>query len=617
MKETQKNTLKREQKDRQDEKYIRSVLYFLLGVLLSTSIVAVGIAYALPKMAVRTERAAVAAVTSELVEDTINSSLGGYLSSNKITVADESMEEITQYISDSVCNQAELTENQISEVKNLIKVSIQNTNETIDTNIQDTNDNLNSSVITMQEFVVNGDSEISGALREYIDKYVVPGITASLEMNTEDIVTVNQNIVKMGNEYDSYKEINDTNLAEIINLIEEYQTETEGNFENTQEKIESNQAELTEKLSAFWAEYNAYVESTDNKIELVEKKLDECVTIAEFTEFKESYEDYKADTKDTIEEIQRAVNLLEEKKADKTTVEELAGNLNGLKTAYDTFTGENGDFSALKERVTTTETEIAQNSSDIVMLENRITELEKELMAADAANSNSISELEQKMYTADGEIADRLSKFYQVGSVYMTFGSENPADLYGGTWEKVEDTFLMCAGSTYPAGTEGGNNAVTLGRENIPNLNITGSTAAKNGVNTSAAGAYSGTITSQGNYNGGTYGTSVNGEHQHTLPDWGAYWTQAWGNGNMSMALQWLNISDGAVDAVSVAGNHSHTVTIPNQTITSYGGLNIGNHSHTVNIPALSVKGNYQNNSLQSVDVTNKYVTVNVWKRVA
>ena len=626
MKETRENTMKREQRDRQDEKHVHSVLYFLLGVLLSISLVAVGIAYVLPKMTVRKEP--VVTVTSELVEDTINSSLGNYLSANKIAVSEESMEEIIQYISESASNQAELTENQISEVKNLIEVSIQNTNETIDAGIQGTNDNLNNSVVNMQEFVVNGDDEISSALKDYVDNYVVPGITASLEMNSEDIVTVNQNIVKMGNEYDSYKEVNDTNLAEIINLIEEYHTETEENFENTQEKMESYQEELTEKISTFQAEYNAYVESTDNKIELVEKKLDEYVTIAEFTKFKESFESYKANTKDTLEEIQRAVALLEEKKADKAAVEELADNLNGLKTAYDTFTGENGSFSALKERVTTTEMGIVQNSSDIVMLENRITELEKELTAADNANSNSISELEQKMDTADTALNDKLSKFYQVGSVYMTFGNENPGDLFGGSWERVEDTFLMAAGSQHLAGSEGGSNTVTLGAENIPSLNITGKTTAKNGVGTSANGAYNGTVTSSGTYQGGTYGTSANGEHSHDFSAGGTALVVDSVNNHPQMPYadgfavtrnidSWWCNHNKINSNIASAGNHSHTISIPSQTITSKGNLSMENHSHTVNIPALNLTGTYQNNNVQSIDVTNKYITVNVWKRVA
>lgn len=608
-KETEKRLEKREQKDRQDEKRIQSVLYFLLGILLSTCITAVSIAYALPKIAVRTENAAVSAVTSELVEDTINASLGDYLSMNKINVSDESMEEITQYISDSVSNQTAVTENELSEVKNLIKVSIQGTNENMNTNIQNTNDNLNVSMTTLQEFVVNGDDEISNALKDYIDKYVVPGISASIEMNTEDIVTVNENIVEMGNEYNLYRETNDTNLSEIISMIEDYRVATEEEIGNTNEKLEVYQEELLEKIDNFHTEYDAYVESTDEKIEDIHQKLDERVTVVEFNEFQEKYEAYKSDMGKTIGEIEDALILLEEKKADKGMVQELAADFESLKSAYDAFTGENGNFSQLTERVTDAEAVNVQNSNDIVALEEKIKQLEQTVAAEDAVNSNNIAALEEK-----------LAKFYQVGSVYITFGNENPAELYGGTWEKVEDTFLMCAGSAYPVGSSGGSNAVTLNVNNIPSLNVEGSTSAKNGVGTSANGAYNGTVTSVGTYQGGTYGTSANGEHSHGFDALlmgyysGSTYNFLPNGGNMNL---WIASNYTTISGTTNAGGHGHTVSIPSQTITSAGSLSIGNHSHTINIPALSLTGKYTNNNLQSVDVTNKYVAVNVWKRVA
>ena len=182
---------KRERIDEREKRHFQSMVYFFLGILLSTCITAVSIAYVLPKTVVRTENKAVSAVSSELVRDTINASLGDYLASNKIVVSDDSIEEICQYIVDGVNSQTELTESKISEVKNLIKVSIQSANENVNTNTRSTNENLESSMITLQEFVVNGDNEISDALKNYIDKNVVPGINDSLEMNTEDIVSVN------------------------------------------------------------------------------------------------------------------------------------------------------------------------------------------------------------------------------------------------------------------------------------------------------------------------------------------------------------------------------------------------------------------------------------------
>jgi len=254
---------RRERKDECQKKHFQSMVYFFLGILLSTCITAVSIAYALPKIAVRTENEAVSAVTAELVKDTINASLGDYLASNKIMISDDSMEEICQYITENLNSQAELTESEISEVKNLIRVSVQGMNENVNTNVQNTNDNLNNSMITLQEFVVNGDNEISDALKDYIDKYVVPGIKDSLEMNAEDIVSVNQTIVEMGNEYDSYRETNDTNLTEIVEMIERYR-------EETGEEISECQADLTERIDNFYMEYDSYVEETDSKINSIE-----------------------------------------------------------------------------------------------------------------------------------------------------------------------------------------------------------------------------------------------------------------------------------------------------------------------------------------------------------
>lgn len=45
---------------------------------------------------------------------------------------------------------------------------------------------------------------------------------------------------------------------------------------------------------------------------------------------------------------------------------------------------------------------------------------------------------------------------YPVGSIYMSVSSTNPSTLFGGTWEQIEDKFLLAAGSTYDAGDTGG-----------------------------------------------------------------------------------------------------------------------------------------------------------------
>lgn len=45
---------------------------------------------------------------------------------------------------------------------------------------------------------------------------------------------------------------------------------------------------------------------------------------------------------------------------------------------------------------------------------------------------------------------------YPVGSIYMSVNNTSPATLFGGTWEQIEDRFLLAAGSTYTNGSTGG-----------------------------------------------------------------------------------------------------------------------------------------------------------------
>lgn len=49
-----------------------------------------------------------------------------------------------------------------------------------------------------------------------------------------------------------------------------------------------------------------------------------------------------------------------------------------------------------------------------------------------------------------------LSRIYPVGSIYMSLADTDPADLFGGTWERLKDRFLLAAGDRYSAGATGG-----------------------------------------------------------------------------------------------------------------------------------------------------------------
>ncbi len=68
-------------------------------------------------------------------------------------------------------------------------------------------------------------------------------------------------------------------------------------------------------------------------------------------------------------------------------------------------------------------------------------------------------------------IQNIFDAIYPVGSAYVTFDNTNPSTLFGGVWEQVKDTFLLCAGDKYPAGTTGGEAEHTLTVDEMPNHN--------------------------------------------------------------------------------------------------------------------------------------------------
>lgn len=57
---------------------------------------------------------------------------------------------------------------------------------------------------------------------------------------------------------------------------------------------------------------------------------------------------------------------------------------------------------------------------------------------------------------------------HPVGSIYVSLNSTSPASLFGGTWERLKDRFLLAAGDTYEAGSTGGESQHTLTVNEIP-----------------------------------------------------------------------------------------------------------------------------------------------------
>lgn len=130
---------------------------------------------------------------------------------------------------------------------------------------------------------------------------------------------------------------------------------------------------------------------------------------------------------------------------------------------------------------------------------------------------------------------DTMKKIYPVGSIYMSTVSTNPATLFGfGTWEAMPAGRVLLAqgksswGTTYNAGSSGGEATHKLTVGEIPSHNHTGS------INTA-------------------------GEHTHSLT-----LKALWGDGNGSGNGWAGDTRDGGsrTNTFSTVGNHTHTVTI-------------------------------------------------------
>lgn len=59
-------------------------------------------------------------------------------------------------------------------------------------------------------------------------------------------------------------------------------------------------------------------------------------------------------------------------------------------------------------------------------------------------------------------------KMHPVGCYYTSDKPTDPHELFGGTWEPIQDTFLWCAGPKHAAGTSGGEEKVTLTVSEMP-----------------------------------------------------------------------------------------------------------------------------------------------------
>lgn len=64
-------------------------------------------------------------------------------------------------------------------------------------------------------------------------------------------------------------------------------------------------------------------------------------------------------------------------------------------------------------------------------------------------------------------LAAVVERDHPVGSLYISENATSPAELYGGTWERIGGKFIIGASDTYPAGSTGGSATHTQAQNEV------------------------------------------------------------------------------------------------------------------------------------------------------
>lgn len=79
-----------------------------------------------------------------------------------------------------------------------------------------------------------------------------------------------------------------------------------------------------------------------------------------------------------------------------------------------------------------------------------------------------VTGLEERLSSIETFDSNIFDLIYPIGSIYMSVNSTSPSVLFGGTWEKIKDRFLLSAGNTYTNGNTGGEATHTLTQNEMP-----------------------------------------------------------------------------------------------------------------------------------------------------
>ena len=181
-------------------------------------------------------------------------------------------------------------------------------------------------------------------------------------------------------------------------------------------------------------------------------------------------------------------------------------------------------------------------------------------LTVNTISCNSIAANESNLPSSSNlNLTEIINTIYPVGSIYMSVNEVEPTALFGGTWEKLKDKFLLGSGDEYSLNSTGGEKEHLLTVNEMPSHShsVSGNTQ-----------------------NGGTHKHNVSGG-ANVQSSGGSEGLESYG----SRYKTFRTIGDAAMSG----GSHNHSISLTSATT--------GNGSSHNNMPP--------------------YITVNIWKRIS
>ena len=170
--------------------------------------------------------------------------------------------------------------------------------------------------------------------------------------------------------------------------------------------------------------------------------------------------------------------------------------------------------------------------------------------------------------------ADILNLVHPVGSLYWSKNSTDPSTLFGGTWKRIKDKFILACGDSYANGSSGGEASHTLTVNEMPTHS--------HGASTNTTGGHSHNTS-----------CSATGAHSHK-------YNTIIPNAAVAPSASGVSAGDWSEGInTDTCDNHSHTIGIGEA----------GAHSHSVTI--YNTGGNAAHNNMPP------YVAYYCWERTA